>query len=153
MEPKQIFVCQNCFRQHVRNMTVVDEQIECECGHKFLAFGNAGLTMNVPSWELRDKTIVNAIRRMITSTGRCPEVPIRQQTDPVDFDRLIQEQDPVMLMETGLEKYQMETFGIYLLTPDKVISICESLNENMDVEIKKQREQISIYEVRLKKKV
>lgn len=160
MEPKQIFVCQNCFRQHVRNMTMVDEQIECECGHRFLAFGNEGLTLTLPASELRSFAVVNAIRRMIASTGRCPDAPVSMvntestQAAPVKYERVkLDPLDPVKLMETGLRGYQMETFGIYLLTLDKVISICESLNEDADVEIKKQREKVNIYEVKLKKKM
>lgn len=160
MEPKQIFVCQNCFRQHVRNMTMVDEQIECECGHRFLAFGNEGLTLTLPASELRSFAVVNAIRRMIASTGRCPDAPVSMvntestQAAPVKYERVkLDPSDPVKLMETGLRGYQMETFGIYLLSSEKVISICESLNEDADVEIKKQRDKVNIYEVKLKKKM
>ena len=160
MEPKQIFVCQNCFRQHVRNMTVVDEQIECECGHIFLAFGNEGLTLNLPAKELRSIATVNAIQRMIAITGRCPDAPVSMvntvsnKAAPVKRERVkLNPTESMKFMEAGLREYQKETYGGCLLTLDNVISICETLNEDADVEIKKQRDKISIYEVRLKKKV
>ncbi len=56
--------------------------------------------------------------------------------------------DPLELIRVGLERYQAENFGRYLLNCGDIISICEALGRNRDVLLKNRGNYAEIIETR-----
>lgn len=163
------FTCMACGRKHIRQERLVDEHIHCECGFDFYAFYNQGLSLTIPTDEIRNQPVARAFRRLIFSTGRCRDAEAEAadygdymgstdytgDTDCVDYTKytaLLQKADPLGLMEAGLERYQEETLGKLLLNCGDVVSICESLNKNRDVAVKNKGSYVDIIEMQRKVK-
>ncbi len=56
--------------------------------------------------------------------------------------------DPLELIRIGLERYQAENFGRYLLNCGDIISICDALGRNRDVLLKNRGNYAEIIEGR-----
>lgn len=64
----------------------------------------------------------------------------------------LQAEDPLTLLEIGLERYQAETKGQHLISSEDIASICDSLWKKQDVLIRNKGNYIDIIEMRCKRK-
>lgn len=134
VEARQVFVCQNCFRQHVRTGTLVSEHISCSCGYTFYAFGKEGLSLVLPSPETQDEMIGYSIRRMIASTGRIHDPELERGSG--EYTAVLREWSPEQLMDVALERLQEETYGMNILKTKNILLLCELLDRGIDVAVK-----------------
>ena len=142
------FICAACGRKHIREGSLVDEHIPCECGNSFYAFYNQGMTVTIPSDETRNMDVVMGFRRFVVTTGRCLDAP----AEPVDYTEFLQRADPLFLMQAGLQKYQGERFRECLMNCGDIVSVFDSLYDGKDVLLKKKRDYIDIIEMKRKTK-
>ena len=146
MKKEQIVVCPACQRQHIRAKTLVDEFIDCNCGHRFYAFGCGELRITMPQEEACCESIARAMRCFVVSTGRCTDIPRRLLSDEGPNERFIDEE-----LEQLLAEYQSDAYGECLIPKGTLDSICESLAHGHDVELKKQKSRVDVIELTLKK--
>ncbi len=142
------FNCMFCGRKHHRPDGWVDERFLCSCGHELFVFYNEGLTVVLPSDDIRSDAAIQAFRYFVISTGRCRDAA----TVRASFAQLFQTSDPMGLMEVGLERFQYGTYGKCYLNCGDVASICESLKDHKDVMIRNKGISVDIYEMQQRKK-
>ena len=146
MKAVQTVRCPACQQEYERATSLVDEFIDCECGHRFYAFACGDLRITMPQEEASCEPIARAMRCFVVSTGRCTDIPRRLLTENAPSDRFIDEELDNLLVE-----YQSDAFGECFLPKEILDSICESLLHGHDVELKKQKNRVDIIELTKKK--
>ena len=134
MEPRHVFVCQNCLRQHERTGMLVSEHISCSCGYTFYAFSKYGLSLVLPSSETQDRMVGNSIRRLLAATGRIQDPEVKREAE--DYTAVLREWTPERLMDVALARLQEETYGMNILKTKNVQLLCELLDHGVDVAVR-----------------
>lgn len=146
MKKEQKVICPACQRQHLRASALVDEFIDCDCGHRFYAFICGDLRITMPQEEACCEPIARAMRCFVVSTGRCTDIPRRLLSEDAPEDRFIDE-----ALEKLLAEYQADAFGECFIPKEILDSVCESLIQGHDVELKKQKTRVEVIELTKKK--
>ena len=146
MKIVQTVRCPACQRAYPRSKALVDEFIDCECGHRFYAFVCGDLRITMPQEEACCEPIARAMRCFVVSTGRCTDIPRQLLSDAVPEERFIDEE-----LEHLLAEYQSDAYGECLIPKETLDSMCESLLQGHDVELKKQKSRVDIIELTKKK--
>ena len=146
MKKEQTVICPACQRQHPRSMALVDEFIDCECGHRFYAFACGELRITMPQEEACCEKIARAMRCFVVSTGRCTDIPRSLLSENCQEDRFVDEE-----LEQLLVEYQSDTYGECFIPKEILDSICDSLQNGHDVELKKQKNRVDVIELTKKK--
>ena len=147
MEPKHVFTCQKCMRKHVRCGSVVSEIITCSCGNEFFAFESYGMTIMMPTAEMRDERVGRQIQKLIAVTGRGYEDATQQ--DSKEYTAVLREADPERLLSVALNRIQAEIYGIIILQPKHILAMCEFLSRDLDLAVryKKDKNRIVLNEL------
>lgn len=146
MKIVQTVVCPACHREHPRPKVLVDDFIDCECGHRFYAFVCGELRITMPQEEACCEQIARAMRCFVVSTGRCTDIPRRLLLEEDPEDWFIDEE-----LEHLLAEYQSEAYGECFISKEILDSICDSLSCGHDVELKKQKNRVDVIELTKKK--
>ncbi len=141
------FTCAACGRQHVRSSDQIDEFIRCECGLTFYAFYKQGMMFALPVTELSD-AVIKRFQSLVFSTGRCAGA---MASKPPTLREVLRNVDSMALIELGMERYQMETFGNQIMNAGDIESVLEIINEKKDALVKRQDGYVNIMEQKLKK--
>ena len=147
-------LCPRCGKAHYSQYQVMDAYFDCECGVRFYAFSDTGLQITMPSSEAGYEPIARAMRRFVVATGRCTDIPpeLYQDENGQFYFGSYRETDVEDELERALEHFQTEYFGECFLTNELIYSICESFQNGIDVELRKQKKGIDIIKL-IKKKV
>ena len=147
MEPKHVFTCQKCMRKHIRHGNVVSESITCSCGYEFFAFEGYGMTIILPTAEMRDERVGRQIQKLIAITGRGYEDAIQQESK--QYNAVLYEADPERLLSVALNRVQAEIYGINILQPKNILAMCEYLSRDLDLAVryKKDKNRIVLNEL------
>lgn len=147
-------LCPRCGKAHFSQYQIMDTYIDCECGTRFYAFADTGLQITMPSSEAGYEPIARAMRRFVVATGRCTDIPqeLYQDENGQYYLGNYREKDVEDELDRALEQFQIEFFGDCFLTNDLIYSICESFQNGIDVELRKQKKGIDIIKL-IKKKV
>ena len=146
MKKEQMVICPSCQRQYPRSGVLVDEFIDCECGHRFYAFACGELRITMPQEEACCETVARAMRCFVVSTGRCTDIPRSLLSEDCQEDPFIDEE-----LEHLLSEYQSDAYGECFIPKEILDSICDSLVRGHDVELKKQKSKVDVIELTKKK--
>ena len=134
LEPRHVFICQNCYGQHIRTGQVVDEHIFCSCGYSFYAFGNCGMSIVIPSSETGSVSVGRALKRFVASTGRCVENG--ETPEAVDYTAVLREAAPERLMDVAIKRLQEEIYGQEILRTKHIQVMCEAMIKGQDIAVR-----------------
>ncbi len=146
-------LCPRCGKAHFSQYQIIDAYIDCECGMRFYAFADTGLQITMPSSEAGYEPIARAMRRFVVATGRCTDIPpeFYQDENGQYYFGNYRETDVEDELERVLVQFQTEFFGECFLTNEQIYSICESFQDGIDVELRKQKKGIDIIKLIRKK--
>ena len=154
-----VIPCPRCGEKHIFREAYVDRMIDCECGFGCYAFAVDDFRIIMSKSEAENEAVVRSMRRFVVSTGRCADMPPELYLDADELHQrrsnvgsiYIRDHDLEDEIERVLEEYQVEAFGECLLTKELLDSICESLSEDKDIELKAKKDGIEIIELKKKK--
>lgn len=147
----QTVLCPKCHREHHSDTSPMDEFVDCGCGFSFYAFAERGLCVLLTPEEASYEPIARSLRKFIVSTGRCTDIsPALYQDAP--GETFIREPDLDVELERILEDFQMAAFGECFFTKDLIYSMCETLQDGNDFELRKQKDRIDLIKL-IRKKV
>ncbi len=157
--PEYIIPCPRCGKKHIFREAYVDNMIECQCGFECYAFAVDDFRIIMSKSEAERENVVRSMRRFVVSTGRCTDMPPEMYMDEAELRECtpnagsvyIRDFDLEEALERVLEEYQVEAFGECFLTKELLDSICESLSEDKDIELKAKKDGIEIIELKKKK--
>ena len=149
-----IALCPACNRIHRFEDEYVDEIVDCECGYSFYMFAFGEMRIVIPEDEAMCDSVARTMRRFVVSTGRCGNIPPELYVDQdgqTRLDMTAQELDTEEELTRILDEYQTENFGRCYVTKDIVDSICDSMNNGKDIELKKQKDSVDVIELKKKR--
>lgn len=139
-EKRYMFPCPRCGKKHYTDGAIFDDRVSCSCGFDFYAFAAGELRIMMPWTEANSEPIARAMRKLVVATGRCQDIPPELYID----DCLSQD----ILLDNELAAYQIDRFGICVITQEQLELICKSLLNGDDVELKWNRNHLKIYELK-----
>lgn len=147
--------CPRCGKAHIFKTDYVDNIIECECGFGCYAFAVGDFRIIMSKAEAENEEVVRSMRRFVISTGRCEDIPPELYMDDCSSGNsdyyFVRDYDIEGILEQVLEEYQESGFGEYLVTKELLDSICESLSNGRDVELKRKKDSVEIIELKKKR--
>lgn len=151
--------CPKCGRVHDFEADYIDRIIDCDCGFGYYAFAAGDFRIVMSKAEAGCEDIVRSMRRFVVTTGRCRDIPPELyaeegQLEPgpnAHFACYVREYDLVDELEHVLQEYQLSAFGECLFTRELIDSVCESLSDGKDVELKRKKDGIDIIELKKKR--
>lgn len=132
MEPKQVALCQKCFRKHVLMGVAVEEHITCTCGNSFYFVASHGMSLVIPEEEAQMGNVAILVKKLLASTGRGYDAEAGQD----EYTAVLREAAPERLLGVSLARLQEETYGMNIVKANNVVALCEFLNKGMDVAVK-----------------
>ena len=142
---KYIFPCPRCRKQHCYDSAIFDDRVSCSCGFDFYAFACGDLRIVMPWDEASYEPIARALRKFVVATGRCQDIPPELYDDPFDCIPVLEED-----IERAFMILQKGPYGKCYITPEMFTSICDSIHNGYDVEIKRKKNGIEIIELKKK---
>ena len=139
---KYTFPCPRCGKKHYIDGAIFDDRVSCSCGFDFYAFAAGELSIIMPWSEATCENVARAMRKLVVATGRCLDIPPELYND----DCITQN----IMFDNALAAFQIDKFGICVITQEQLDLICKSLLSGDDVELKWNRNHLKIYELKHK---
>ncbi len=131
--------CPRCGKKHFCEGVIFDSRVSCSCGFDYYAFAADDLLIVLPWSEVMCKQIAMAMRKLVVTTGRCTDIPPE-----------LYEDHSTSALDKALEDYQMDKYGTCYVTKDSLDIMCNSLENDEDIEVRWKRNRLDIIELKKK---